>query len=795
MIEDKIDILRKRLFKIKNEVKNEIDLIFSMKVLTDSGDFRPFITPHDDKIRSQAKKLDYSLEKYLEYLRTTKYVEDFKQFGFYEQFVFPSYFIKIKSDDCDGFCTWLSSILIASGYAAHVVIGYVREHPDEKFGLHCWVEYFNRNTNSWSYIETTNHYNFEFTWVNFRVLFIFNHKRIEDNHNPDKIFFPTDNPSNILMDLKNRLYMRNHEVFSVNISNKSRWSFLKWNPPGTKKSQENAELRAVEYLKKFLQNHYPNEFILNQIPPTSTLRKNSVFERFFQSIYNYKLSWNEIVRRAGFKVHKEQNLWSFLDRDKHGKRLNYNESIIVAANYFKFKVLLIDYKEIFLKNEAPTSTDLLNHRIHSKFISAIDNRGLRYTDILKALNLKLNLIPNKWSFLDYDRDGNPLTAELSLQAAVQYFMQKILTREVREGLGLGKNDAPREKDLIVLRFQDFLGAISNRGMNYNMILRKVGLRPNRDPSKWSKLNWGRNGKPRSYKQAIKESSKFLKSLIDKNFRKKYGLGIDEAPTAHLSDKQFKNFISALTARRLLYNDVLEEAGYIPHDIHIFTMIGRNFHWIAERIFLEYTRGWGCFSFYEIYPNIKSTNFKLKHCDNTIFVDNNFRSLSKFTKNIPEHIKFVNIDYYLGNSLVRAKEKCLKGYQDKFTMLILVPINAKKSYPPPNDIPHRNNVKIMDPLSFAKFIGLKGKLFNSLMQNVELAKKATYIENLREPLELEANKNRNTIKRKYNYNQQEFENFLKQRNLLYLLKYNPDSSSLMKWTHFLDKNEDFFNFGI
>ena len=101
------------------------------------------------------------------------------------------------------------------------------------------------------------------------------------------------------------------------------------------------------------------------------------------------------------------------------------------------------------------------------------------------------------------------------------------------------------------------------------------------------------------------------------------------------------------------------ADYIPNYSPILLNVGTLFHWIVEKLFIEYTRSKGCISFYETYINILTQNLELHkkygrfHCDNTIIIDEKFSQLSLLSKQfVKEHcnIEIITIDYHLGTSL-------------------------------------------------------------------------------------------------------------------------------------------------
>ena len=129
-----------------------------------------------------------------------------------------------------------------------------------------------------------------------------------------------------------------------------------------------------------------------------------------------------------------------------------------------------------------------------------------------------------------------------------------------------------------------------------------------------------------------------------------------------------------------------------------------------------------------------------------------------------------IDFYMGSSEVYTIDHCLKGYQDKNKFLILVPINTKKEIYIPEKVPHRNHIKILNPINFLKFLGIKDSLYEEFLNSVEIAQKATYNDSYRIQLKNLAEKSKKIIKTKFDYGQKDLENHLK--NELNLLSYDP-----------------------
>ena len=499
-------------------------------------------------------------------------------------------------------------------------------------------------------------------------------------------------------------------------------------------------------------------------------------------------------RELGKYYHKiRQGKWAFLDFDKEGKLLFYNEQIQKAAEYLKNNILTDTFKKKYGLEKGIAPSIGLKDKSMIEFRGASSYRNLSFNDILEKAGLKTNVEIGKWSFLDKDNKGNPLNYNKAIEKAAEHLTQEILTEEFNIKYGIGKRKAPtiamNNKEL-----RKFRGAIGSRGLSYNEILEKAGLEVNLEIGKWSFLDKDNKGNPLNYDKTIEKAAEHLtQEILTDEFKEKYDLGKGEAPTMNTNDKELKQFFSAVAKRNLSYNDILENAGYKPHKSTMFNGVGNNMHVVQEKLFLQHTREKGCITFYEPYTNINTKKgnanglykkYGLKHGDNCGIIEDNLKSLSNEMKRLCEErkdIKMIIVDYYLGNSEKTAKIHCLRGYQGKEKMLILMPTHAIKQQSPPTGIPYRKNVKILDPLSFSNLMGYKGGVRKEFMEALELAKEATWKNNgSKETLERLANECKSIIKEKFDYGHKELKEYIKNQKSNIsnnILKYDPDKSNI------------------
>ncbi|MFO7795915.1 MAG: hypothetical protein ACQERB_05090 [Promethearchaeati archaeon] len=553
---------------------------------------------------------------------------------------------------------------------------------------------------------------------------------------------------------------------------KDKWHLFDWNNSGNPRSKKKAIENASNFLLQNIMNEkFINEFDLREHQSPTQKQIEKYHKGYLSAIYKRDITLTDVIKITNLKHNKKIGRWDMFNWGKNDKPRSKSSALKNASNYLMNTLSKIDDL-----NECLTE-EYLKELGHNDFISAIESRKLSYNDILRKSGLKTNISKGKWSFLNWSQKGIPRTKKQALENAAEYFLKNIMKKKIKISLGLEDYEAPTREELFDLGYQKFFYAIYNQKLSYNDILRKAGLKLNLSKRKWSFLNWNQKGIPRSKEQALQNAAEFLKNnILTKNFKENYNLSDSEAPVTSINDKILKNFLyRGLYPRGLTYNEVLDIAGFLLHEQSVYAKIGRMMHWIAERIFLEYTRNNGCLSFYEIYPNKYDKKYNSFHCDNTVLVNERLKDFFKNPTILDENIKMINIDYFLGASEKRIKAHCLKGYQGKFKLLILVPINLKASKSPPIKIPYKRNVKIMSPLDFSRFFGYQESFCSEFKQMVEIVKKATYKKKFQNILEIQSKKSRKTIIRHYNFGQIQLEQELK--DCINLLKYHPEGSSL------------------
>ncbi len=415
-----------------------------------------------------------------------------------------------------------------------------------------------------------------------------------------------------------------------------------------------------------------------------------------QNLYGKPIPHKRFVKRF------TTNKWIFLWQDPEGEPITREQAIVLAAKYL--------IKEILKFNTNNYDLDYINNVLcRNDFISALSERGIRYNEVLVKLGLELHSDPGRWGALDWSLDGHPRTYEEALSNAAKH-LNKLL---VDYDYNVVKVPS---QEFIVKHHEDFHGALKRYNLDFYDVLKKTDFPDDKFRKKWWLFDNDEQGnplKPQEQEEIIFQFFKenilpiyMNKGLIEGNLGPSYDEAVDV-----LKDTEFHGFISAINARGVARGNLLLSVGLSPR-ITPNQRAGIAFHWIAENIFMKHTRiNNNCISFYE--SKIHEENFVRP--DNTILVNKDFRKLSRYSMQIPLKIKYIHIDYYLIHSSKRSQYKFGRGYQSKDSILILVPLNIKKS-----KNTQFKNIKIFSVYDFCDFIGFSDEIRREFIHFARLA---------------------------------------------------------------------------
>ncbi|MFX1496854.1 MAG: hypothetical protein ACFFBH_04965 [Promethearchaeota archaeon] len=476
-----------------------------------------------------------------------------------------------------------------------------------------------------------------------------------------------------------------------------------------------------------------------------------------------KIRYNELLRSFDFRPNVIRGKYKFLNYDKNGNLLSSREKLNIAVKQLKGHIIPTLLEKGKYKESQPITRKLLDQHGFQHFTHAFANEGpkINFNALLTKAGYEINIDHKKWVFLKYNKNGKILSVKEKLEKAVDYFQNKIYPGLVQKGVVI-KGEAPTTLDLIKNEFTDYLNAIIQKKpkISFNQVIKKAGFEPksSQDHDKW-KIFYDENMKPFSRDGILKVAAKYFKESVIPDLIKKKAIVKGQNPSVHILKKYgHYDFFKAIGRRGLNYNEILVEVGYDPNFANKMSEIGVNFHWNAERIFLEHTRNLKCNSFYEVKGN----------ADNSIIVNENFKQLSllsnTFTQKHPE-IKIINFDYYLSAAKEKVLEHGVRGYQGEDKALILVPINAKKPQKIEYDLPFSSNILVLNPKTFINFMGYKSKIREEFIEIIELARKAPFTqicEQLLRQKALKSVKSIKLVKNDLNYSTNEYRIYIKEK---------------------------------
>lgn len=142
----------------------------------------------------------------------------------------------------------------------------------------------------------------------------------------------------------------------------------------------------------------------------------------------------------------------------------------------------------------------------------------------------------------------------------------------------------------------------------------------------------------------------------------------------------------------------------------------NIYQIIEYYFMLNFKNSEIFAFYEITPSIKAGLFR---------IDNSLIYAKSMGKNIFNKL-IINIDYLFWTNLARLYPKMYKGYHSEDMLLLIVMlIDKPKYYSITLDVPHKENIKLIDVDTFLKIFDFEDSLKEKIFYTIRLAKKSPY----------------------------------------------------------------------
>jgi hypothetical protein len=495
------------------------------------------------------------------------------------------------------------------------------------------------------------------------------------------------------------------------------------------------------------------------------------FGSFYNAVYKIgvKIGWNEFKQEAGLKINIDQEKYKFLNYDQNNSRISTEEKFNIALEHYQKTIIpdLMKIPEIKQKIEMgnPPAIDDLNDHGHPGFIGPLSQKEpkIQYNTLIEAAGFNPNVDHDKYRFLNYNEQGTPRLYEQKMEIAKDFFNNNIIPKLIEKDL-IKPGETPGLREIVKGGFSGFFPSLAFKGdkIDYNELAQAVNLEPNITHGRWDFIKYDHTGNILSKEEKLANATEYFNKTIYPDLVQKGAIRQGGSPTSlDLQNCNHVDFLSALRGKepKVSFNRFIEYAGFTPHDFNALSPVGSNFHWTAERVFLEHTRSNNCNSFYEVKGN----------GDNSIIVDENFKNLSNgadlFSQLRPD-IRIVNFDYFLGNTEKNKNDHSQRNYQGEGVALCLIPLTANKPQMLENNIPHSRNVFILNPKGFAAFMGYKGEIYEKFVESVELARKAIYDEDTREILyemRVEAFNAIKSNENDLNYSTKEFKHFLDKQN--------------------------------
>ena len=257
------------------------------------------------------------------------------------------------------------------------------------------------------------------------------------------------------------------------------WDDLNWSKSGNPRTYIKAINSAALY---FLINIYTGDFIernnlTDGIAPTAIIMYEDKDSKSFYNAYRRKgLYHNDIMRKAGLELNKDDLKWEFIDWDESGVPRTYDNAIKNAGIYLTKVILTEQYKrkKKLKSNEAPTIEML--EQDHKDFISAIGHRRLNYNDILRNLGYEVRHDIGKWEFLNWSKSGFPRSYSEAVKNGAKYLVSNVMTTAFKNKYHIPFGKAP-DLSLLERDHYDFVIACQKRKLHFRDIFKKAGYKP------------------------------------------------------------------------------------------------------------------------------------------------------------------------------------------------------------------------------------------------------------------------------------------------------------------------------
>ncbi len=339
-------------------------------------------------------------------------------------------------------------------------------------------------------------------------------------------------------------------------SQRTKWGRFDIDAEGNKLDKEQSLAMIKDYFLGLIARHG----YVNDAPKYEEMEK--IDNAFVGAFQNRGFVYNQILRAAGFEPRYDPKKWRFLDVDGRGKALSREETLNLAAGYYKKNVMSDEFRKTngIGEHESPSYNMMMD--CHYEFTRAIYHRGIKLCEVQARAGDEPAYDPEKWLFLDIKPDGMPLTKAERIVAAGEYLGRIISDPTFRVKHGLMSGETPSLKEVLE-EHNDLYRALQHRGIQYNEVIFFMGYEPNYVKGKWLFLLHKSDGTPRTKDELLDEAVVFFKEKVfTPAFKAKHGIAEGMAPTAKMINDENMDFFSVLSTNGLTVNDLYKRLGLV-----------------------------------------------------------------------------------------------------------------------------------------------------------------------------------------------------------------------------------------
>lgn len=208
----------------------------------------------------------------------------------------------------------------------------------------------------------------------------------------------------------------------------------------------------AEYIKKLVETKLKKELNLEDGHAPTYQQMQIIDGNFLKEISDNGYKYNDVLRAAGFSLRYDYDKYEKFNLQDFAQYLN-----LMLASGLR-EELDLDYRE------SPTYKQLQNYSIEtSHFINALNTRGIKLNDVLKAAGLRINRELGKFENFGEKEYGE--------------YLKSLLDKGLRSKIGLKGRNGPTKRELVEFGHADLIGSLDRHKISFPKLLRSINLIP------------------------------------------------------------------------------------------------------------------------------------------------------------------------------------------------------------------------------------------------------------------------------------------------------------------------------